>query len=372
MDQSEAQFGGNKLFAHADRISQWQRGILPYPITVELNVTNLCNHACPDCSFSYLVNKDKSSLNPTLAMRVIRELAEHGVRAITFSGGGEPLLYGEDNLLELMQHAVDHGIQVALITNGSLLRDPAFLQLCTWIRVSLDAYDDVTFERFHGRGEGEFLKVVENLRAYSGLSLNMKNEGSSPATLGVGFLTDNGSVARKDIERMTKFCMMFYGLDYLQFRPLVKNMVEDPSLTGGDQGDLLALESQYKQVHTTVEKARVKHPSTMRVLWSGGKYAALQQPNAGRTYNSCLAHFTEAVIAANAKVYICCHTQGQDKYCLGSLQNKNTFHSVWHSERARQVYDRIDPSRHCPPACRLHLQNLVLQQIKNLVHPNFI
>lgn len=358
MSESSQQFGALKMFGHAARIGQWLDGGLPPPVTVEMNVTNLCNHRCPGCSFSYLVNIDKSSLDFNMATRIISQLADFGVKAITFSGGGEPLVYGEERVLALVEQATNRGLDVGLITNGSRLTDERFLDLCQWIRVSLDGYDADTFARFHGRDDAEFARVVARLRA-----IGAKKAGRR-ATLGVGFLTDEGSVARRDLPRMAEFCADLPGLDYVQFRPLVQNMVADPSLIGGQFGDLDALRAQYQE-------ARQYASAKYRVLWSEGKYHALAQPHADRTYGRCYAHFMEAVVAADAKVYVCCHTQGQTHARLGDLAT-TPFKEIWHSEQSMRVYESIDPRKHCPAACRLHLQNKALQDILEAVHPNFI
>ncbi len=150
------QFSKNKLFKHLDRLAEWQAGKTPFPVLVELDLTNLCNHECPGCTFSHLVNISKDSIPMAVAERVIRELATLGVKALTFSGGGEPLTYGQGRVVQLMQLAVASGLQVALITNGSLLTDPRILDLCEWVRVSMDGWDAASFARLHGRGPGEF------------------------------------------------------------------------------------------------------------------------------------------------------------------------------------------------------------------------
>jgi MoaA/NifB/PqqE/SkfB family radical SAM enzyme len=249
----------------------------------------------------------------------------------------------------------------ALITNGSLLRDPEFGRLCKWIRVSIDAYDDETFERFHGRSAGELGKVVQNT----------KHMAAQPDryTLGVGFLTDHGSVGRRDYWQMAEFCADM-GVDYVQFRPLVVNMVDDPSLKGGGAA-LSAKQLEENREAFSVARAAWSKPN-YKVLWSADKYASLALPEFGRTYNRCHAHFLEAVISADAKVYICCHGQGLDKFCLGDLKH-SSFREIWEGEQAERVYKSISPKSDCPPACRLHPQNTILQTFTEpITHPNFI
>lgn len=357
----------DKMLQHLDRLASWQAGEMPAPVTVELNLTNSCNHACPGCTFSYLVNKDRSSLPFVMAGHILSQLAEFGVKAITFSGGGEPLVYGPDRVLHLMRYARYLGLDVALITNGSLLRDPEFLDLCTWTRVSLDAYDADTFQRFHGRSEGEFLKVVTNIQEMSSLLLRSDKKRSD---LGVGFLTDRQSIARCDITKMTNFCLeSLPHISYVQFRPMVTNMVDDSSLTGGYKS---FSEEEYHDIRREVELSRAIAGDRLRVLWSEEKYAALSEEGFGRNYKWCHAHFLQATIAADGKVYMCCHGQGLEKWCLGDLRD-GLFRDIWHSERANEVKARINPSSMCPPACRLHSQNRALEGIINPVeHGNFI
>lgn len=362
---SDRQFGGDKMFQHLDRVSAWQAGKLPYPVTVELNVTNICNHSCPGCNYSYLVNIDKSSLDFDVAMRIIGELSLCGVKAITFSGGGEPLVYGESRVLELAKYAQSGGLDVALITNGSRLTSPEWWDVATWLRVSLDGYDAATFARFHGKSEREYEHVLDRVRAFGEC-----RPAVTQCTFGVGFLTDAESVPRGDFLHMSALCSTIRGLDYLQFRPLVANMVVDPSHTGGyatfDADDLRMLVDEY-------QSARARYArDNFRILLSGGKYDALAKVNFGRTYHRCHGHFLEAAIGADAKVYLCCHTQGQERFALGDL-TASSFAEIWHSDRSRQVYETTDPTVDCQPACRLHLQNATLERMRQpMTHVNFI
>jgi MoaA/NifB/PqqE/SkfB family radical SAM enzyme len=346
-------FTGEKMFLHADRLSEWQRGQLPIPVTVELNLTNLCNHACDGCTFSYIVNKDKSQMPYEVAERLIGEFNFLGVRGLTFSGGGEPLTYGPEKVLDLMSR---FNGDVGLITNGSLLAADRRYAVCQWIRVSLDAYDEKTFQRFHGRGEKEFCKVIDRIRDFISAKIG--------PTVGIGFLTDRRSIEDNDIEKMIEFCADIPGLDYLQFRPLVRNWVDDPT------GYKSILNEQYVEyIAETIRKwkRRVKFD----ILWASGKYQALTEPQFGRKYDSCLAHFLEATVGADCNVYICCHGQGREEMCLGNI-SKSNFFSVWNSYRAKEVYNYIKPSKHCPPACRMHMQNNTLHNLNNSVHRNFI
>lgn len=369
MSESTRMLGADKLLAHADRIAAWRAGGMPPPVTVELDLTNVCNHACPDCTFSHLINTSRDEIPLPLARGVIDELAEFGVKAVTFSGGGEPLVYGESRVVDLVAQVVNAGMDAALITNGSLLRSHEFLDYCEWVRVSVDAYDAETFRRFHGRGPAEFARVETNLRAFCQAAKLRKMQGIECATVGVGFLTDEGSAGRNDYWKMAHWCAGIDGLDYVQFRPLVENMIANPTLTGGYSA---SRRSELKHVRSFVDMARLSwQRADFRVLSSEDKYDALSRDDLGKTFDRCWGSFLQATISADGKVYLCCHTQGQDRYCLGDL-HRDTFAGVWHSRQAKAVRERVRPQAECPPACRLHPQNVTLQELTMVKHANFI
>jgi MoaA/NifB/PqqE/SkfB family radical SAM enzyme len=369
-------FSKTKLFQHLDHLAAWQQGKVMPPVVVELDLTNLCNHGCPGCVYSHLVNVSKDSIPMDLAEQIIHQLADYGVKAVTFTGGGEPLVYGQDKVLMLMKLAKRQGMQVALITNGALLTDPEFLDLCEWIRVSLDGYNAETFARFHGRSEGEFDKVCGRLRALCEHAAVMKASGEPCATVSAGFLTMPGEY--KDIRPMARFCReQFPGLDFLSFRPLVVNMVDDPALTGGGWGrsrlDQYAEHGQLdlELIETAVECAR-SEAAPLTVFWAEDKYRALHAEGFGKTYSKCHAHFIETTVAADCGVYFCCHTQGQERFCLGNLRERS-FKEIWESDRANQIRESFDPRTTCPPACRLHQYNNMLEEISHPVtHENFL
>ena len=41
-----------KLLRHSDRIESMIRGDVVWPVSVELDLSNTCNHGCPWCSFN--------------------------------------------------------------------------------------------------------------------------------------------------------------------------------------------------------------------------------------------------------------------------------------------------------------------------------
>ena len=129
-----------KLARNADIIKSLPVYVPPYH--VQLYPTNKCNRSCSFCSCG---NRDK-----TLELKMgdilfdIQRLAEYGTRAVTISGGGEPLLHPEIN--QIIHGLWLMGLEVGLTTNGDYLNtlDDRSLQVLTWVRIS--ASDEYKFD----------------------------------------------------------------------------------------------------------------------------------------------------------------------------------------------------------------------------------
>ena len=85
------------------------------PISVELHWTSNCNYECVHCSYG---NRRKTTnfLNATIIEGLVDNLIELGCRAVYLSGGGEPTVIKD--WCQYSKKLLDHGIEVALITNG--------------------------------------------------------------------------------------------------------------------------------------------------------------------------------------------------------------------------------------------------------------
>jgi len=96
------------------------------------------------------------------AEEIIDDCAALGVKAIQFTGGGEPTMHPD--YLALFARAQAHGIATALVTNGARI-DPAHpaVQAMTWIRVSVDAGTPQTYARVRGVSEKHWGTVWEHV-----------------------------------------------------------------------------------------------------------------------------------------------------------------------------------------------------------------
>ncbi len=352
MEIDVRQFSSDKILKHLDRVNEWLGGGNPSPITVELDMTNICNHRCPECSGWYFRNRTRDYLPNGLAKNIIRQLAKAKVRGLIFTGGGEPLC--NPYTPEVVSMAKGLGLDVGFITNGSLLNEKnieILLKSCTWIRISLDAANKETFKKVHGMNGSMFNKIVDNIR----LLVRLKSELDSSATIGVGYLTCDYTVSK--MFEMVKFSKDL-GVNYLQFRPMQMH----------NNGNFIYHKTDInKRIHKCLGESTDK----FNVVYSKHKYDMMGEENYGRNYDKCYGHQFATVISADGKMYVCCHTRGNEKYCIGDLR-KNTFNEIWNSKIKKEVTENID-FEDCIPLCRDNTFNQILWNIKQpREHINFL
>lgn len=111
---------------------------------------------------------EKDSIPAARMLALAHEFVDMGVKAVTFSGGGEPLLYKP--LPEVIDVLAAAGIRIAALTNGSNLKGrvaDAFAKHGTWVRISLDAWDDQSYIKSRGARARDFSRLIENIRAFT-------------------------------------------------------------------------------------------------------------------------------------------------------------------------------------------------------------
>ena len=125
------------------------------PVHPQVVITNRCNLNCHFCSCA---DRDKGlELSLETVTGVLDELKHLGAKAITITGGGEPLLHPHFN--EIMRHCRKIGLKVGLVTNGLLLEKfpNETLDILTWCRISSE--DDRPFSDAYSRALEKVVKA---------------------------------------------------------------------------------------------------------------------------------------------------------------------------------------------------------------------
>jgi len=332
-----------KLFFHIGRIKEWLDGKNIYPILIEFDLSNSCNHRCNFCTFSYL--KDKSTLDKDVAIRVINSLASGGVRAINWTGGGEPLV--NKGFKEISEHAHSRGLMQGLFTNGVFMKRDLMASLLnthTWVRFSIDAGTRATYKKI--KCSDDFGRVIGNVKEM----VKLKKKINSRTDIGIGFvITPDNYFEINDFSKLIKET----GVDYGQYKPTINNCLQSKQL-----------ESEWwrKKVKPLLEKVFSVNDKAVVNLY---KLNDLIESNFDRPYKICYGHIFCPTIGADGNVWVCTHLRGIRGYSFGNLY-KHDFDDIWNSKRRQEVIKRITFSK-CQFACKNNEINKVLYRIK---HPS--
>lgn len=159
------------------------------PLQIRIKPTNVCAHNCWYCAYraeNLQLGKDmvvRDMIPRDKMMEIIDDIIDMGVQSVTFSGGGDPFHY--KYLLETTKKLAASPVKFASLTNGALLKGEiaeVFAHHATWIRISMDGYDDESYAKYRGIRVGEFSKLIKNMRDF-------KNLGGS-CYLGVSLVVD--------------------------------------------------------------------------------------------------------------------------------------------------------------------------------------
>lgn len=337
-----------KLLFNADKVTSWIRGANVYPILVEFDLTNRCNHRCSFCTFRYI--KDRSTLNFCTVLRTVDELAGK-VKAINWTGGGEPLLHKDFPVIAY--RAKMRGIEQGLFTNGTLFTDEiieAVLDTHTWVRFSIDAGTRKTYREL--RGVDNFNKVITNVKKMVAL----KKKKSSDCSIGIGFV-----ITPKNYTEIPLFEKLIdeTGVDYGQLKPCINNYMESQIESSWWVNNVLPL----------LENSCVKNSKVVVNLYKFNDLVS----HMDRPYDSCYGHQFCPCIGATGDVWLCTHMRDIQGFSLGNL-HKHSFDEIWNSPNRQRVINRIDFNK-CQFGCKNNEINKILYQLKHPAkdgHYNFL
>lgn len=342
------QFNPQKIWYHIPRIKSWMDGKLVYPVTVEVDPSNVCNHSCIWCTFLELQKDRAKTLTREVLLKLLIDFKRLDVKAVTWTGGGEPFV--NKNLIDAIRLAKELGIDMGLTTNGVLMDD----KLCElvvdshiWVRISLDASNRETYARTHRCKREDFDKAINNLKTLC----RLKKEKGKNVTIGVGYLVHPTNV--DGIVEAAKIAADA-DVDYFQVRPAILH-----------KGKQFGRELWEKAISLTEEAKRFERPGfdIIAITHKFKDILGAERINYGRQYAECLSHHFMTTIGADGTVWLCCHLRGYPEFSLGNLYEKG-FEEIWKGEERKKVIKRIDMSR-CQPICRNHEQNKNLWLIKS-------
>ncbi|MHC2995237.1 MAG: radical SAM protein [Candidatus Atribacteria bacterium] len=191
------------------------------PVSINLDLTTACNFRCSYCVDIKVLNTGDRFTYPQV-VQTIDTLCKHGLKSVLLIGGGEPTLHPKFN--SIVRYLKGKKLQIAIVTNGSrmdkIIEISDCLEIGDWIRVSLDAGTDMTFQKIHRPGATISLQEIHN---------NVRELKRKNGSVVVGYsyiivwggLKLNGVKLMDNIEEMSLAvkAAIDSGFDYISFKP---------------------------------------------------------------------------------------------------------------------------------------------------------
>jgi MoaA/NifB/PqqE/SkfB family radical SAM enzyme len=325
-----------KIFHYQEKLDSLVKEIntIKPPLHIRIKPTNVCNHNCWYCAYKSdnlqlgqdMVEKDFIPLDKM--MEIIDDIKDMNVEAVTFSGGGEPFTYRY--FLQTIQKLIEYKIPFASLTNGSKLKGEIaqlFAHNATWLRVSMDGWDDESYAKARDVKVGEFSKIIENMKNFSDL------KGS--CALGVSFIVDERNyIHTYEFIKLIKNT----GASSIKISPCV---ISNYSYENDEYHKRL-----YDEVQNQIKKAQIECEDKSFEIYNSYHLFGTEMD---KTYDWCPYMQILPVIGADLNIYPCQDkAYNLDNGLVGSIKNQS-FKEFWLNDKEK--FFKINPSCDCKNRC---------------------
>lgn len=338
-----------KFLRYQEQLNALKEGRLVAPVHIRIKPTNMCNHNCWYCAYrtdDLHLGEDmneRDAIPRDKMLEIVDDIVEMGVKAVTFSGGGEPLLYKP--LPETIRRLAAGNVRVATLTNGANLKGAvaeALAEHATWTRISVDAWDDASYVAARGAKPGEFDRLLGNIRAFV--------DTGTRCVLGISFI-----VGKDNYRRIPDVCRMFRdaGAHHVKLAAVViGNTIEENNAY---------IRSFSADAAPYMAEALALNSATFQVL----DHFHEMEDRFEKPYTSCPFLQFLTIIGADLSVYTCQDKAYTVEGLLGSIKDRR-FKDYWLSEENRTRVMSVDPSRICRHHCVSHRKNLSILEYLDL------
>jgi MoaA/NifB/PqqE/SkfB family radical SAM enzyme len=346
--QSSQFDGALKICSHFEWLKTCLRRNVSIPVSVEFDITNRCNYDCYNCTWKEFRQKKPDHMTSSDVMKIVESCADAGIKAIVFSGGGEPLLHLK--ISDAIKLAKKLGLDVGLFTNGLLLKGEvaqSIAECCDWIRINLAAVTPDVYEKYHGVNYRNFEKVRKNLTDFN---LFVKNTGSQ-TIVGIG-----STVNYENISDVAKLTVVAYqtGCHYFQIKHDFELLEDFAYLLWWDT-TVIPLMKMIEHRYTS-EHFKIDYSSTTDYT---------RQPLS----RHCYVHHLATAIVATGDVVFCKRLRHKTDWYLGNAK-KQPLKKIFADRINKELCQVIVP-QNCGVTCPYLELNDFIASSMNVTHPNF-
>lgn len=309
------------------------------PIEVNIDPVNSCQLDCIWCNSKKVIKRGEMVVMPRdHLLKIIKFLADWGVKAVCFAGGGESVLH--PNLDEAFIKCKKVGLESAVITNGLFLNDKQLKIIAScakWVGISVDCAKRQTFKDL--KEYDRFDEVIDNIRTI--------------ARVGTQELTYKFLIHPLNQYEIYDACKLAKQLGCNRFhaRPIAFLNYQGRE----EKYDIKEILNQTEQCHKLNSK-------NFEVLTIFHKYD--KDMHRSINFKKCKASPLLVIFEANGDVNTCLDRKGDPRTKLCThYPNLNVVKQTWGSKRHKQLLNKINPKEDCPK-CTFNLYNELFEAYK--------
>ncbi|WP_190862121.1 radical SAM protein [Actinomadura sp. RB99] len=289
------------------------------PISINLDLTTACNYRCDHC-IDYEILNSGPGYDQWVVLSSLVSMTLTGLRSVILIGGGEPTVHPHfANVVEAIKML---GLQCAIVSNGGrpekMRRVAHHLTEGDWVRLSLDAGTDETFQAMHQPVRPVRLEeICQSVRDAKKANPAVR-WGFSFIVSWPGLNAPNGRRLESNVHEIAAAAALAKdsGFDYISFKPMLQRDAEGAETIAwpsGAEGEWLRAE-----LADQLDKACALRTSTFQVLESLNLDAAAEgaESHLRDQPSRCAMHFFRQVLTPTG-VYGCAAYRGDPKDRLG-------------------------------------------------------
>ena len=334
--------GARDLLSRASGCRKISRGEkLPPPLLVTIDPINCCNLKCTWCNASFVMSNCTSLISKEKLLSIIDFLArwDDGVDAVSFSGGGEPLLHPDFS--DLIAHCVKNSLLIAISTNGVKMGEYIEpLSECHWIGASIDVGSGALMKEL--KSEDFFEETIDGIRRLTEYSRRHRRPLTGrPLGLGVAY---RYLVNEENVREIYQAAVIAKeaGCSNFYYRPASVSWDRLGREEGKKAGD---------EVSQIFEEQATKARSLNDEHFEAWGYTV----HPAREDTRCAELFSTAIVMPSAgggshqfDMGLCYDRRGDEALFLGrNLEQPSEIGALWGSEAHWNIYETLDLSR-CP------------------------
>ena len=331
------------------------------PLRVHWDLTDICNSKCKHCD-RWKHKKNPEELTTEEGLRLLEDLKNIGVRAISFAGA-EPLL--RKDIFDLISHAVKLGFSTSMNTNALLLNKDRIEKLANiglgTIILSIDGNTEEIHDFIRGV-KGSLKKNLEVVKTIKEVREKLKKEITVQGTIVAN------SMNVRNLYDTVKMCKE-NGFDKIVIQPVhfVEWHFNSEDFMHMKKEDIPRLEEQMSKIwrdfrnFLSVQKGYFDEFKTF-----------FENPESLRKYRMSSA-FVIADIRSNGDVVP--DPVGWLK--LGNLHEKS-FKEIWFSDEAKEVRRKIKNAEYpinwfsCVQPISLFADDIKHLRVFKIINPKFL